>query len=268
MIRHQGNIITLDDGGIIAGNLYSLGQQSTDSPAFKLLSNLSKAYDFEIDFDRGIVVFNTSGMEVVDRVMDLLKVIITVTTALPFIRVSPNRPIIGGQRLRTRIKNAYSEQQILNLVEPNLKLLGASVDSWPIDFHWQIKTPEQSKDVYIVALDLQVEEPLQKAERVAGLALDTRSTIGENFLRIVIDKSYIRDPAVDSAASTAARFLMVHKGTLRYDLYDFGEEDQRRHFVGQSVNELMGDMGREWREMWLQRKPQTSRMMTQLSNAE
>lgn len=268
MIRHQENIVTLDDGGIIAGDFFSLGQQSTDSPAFKLLRNLSKAYDFEIDFDRGIVTFDTSGMGVVERVMDLLKVIITITTAVPFIRVSPNRPLVGGQRLRTRIKKAYKEQQILDLVQPNLKLDGVSVDSWPIDFHWQIQTSEQSKDVYIVALDLQVEEPLQKAERVAGLALDTRSTIGENFLRIVIDKSYIRDPVADSAASIAARFLTVHKDTLRYELYDFGQEDERQYFVRQSVNELMGDMGQAWRELWSQTKPQTSRMMTQLSDAE
>lgn len=81
--RHELPIV--DDGGAIAGLLFSLGQHEEGSPGYRLVMQLAEAHDLRVDFDRGLVwaVFRESLYE---TVAEVAKVVISVFTVLHHIR--------------------------------------------------------------------------------------------------------------------------------------------------------------------------------------
>ena len=256
-VRDEGQKFVLDDGGAIAGHLFDLGQHPVATPAYRLLEAMAKAYSMEIDFDRGVVRASREREHLSDGFSDLLKVIVTLTSATPFIQVRPSRLRAGSSRLRTRIRKAYMERELFDFVDPSYELEGAAIDSWPIDFHWQVNRngSGQAKDVFVVALDLRVNTPLQKAHQVASLSIDAKTLLLDSQFRVVIEKD-----AQNEQADTAVRFLRRHHSELRYELYDFGDSTERRHFLSQSAEEILGPAGQAWRELWSRSKPRTLSM--------
>lgn len=235
----------LDDTGAVAGHLFSLGQQAVDTPAFKLLNTLAIAHDLNLDFDEGLVKVTVPIDELFEGFIELVKVILTMVTAGTHIRVHPRRLKLFGPRVRTKIRRDYQVKNVLGLVEPDYKIQGTAVEAWPVDFHWSVRTDEESRDVYVIAVDLDILDPLRKAERVAALAVDSKSEIERNYLRIVMDTH-----GHNSASEVAASFLKQHSQMLGFRLYNFGEEEERQSFVEQSVDELLGQAGEHWREFW------------------
>ena len=100
----RGNVVFLDDTGTIAGHLFSLGQDTTNTPAFKLLESLVRAYGLELDHDEEVVKHTVPLDNLFEGVMDLGKVILTVVTAMPFMRVQPRQDGMHGQQVRTKIR--------------------------------------------------------------------------------------------------------------------------------------------------------------------
>jgi len=240
--------VTLNDAGAIAGNLFSLGQHTQDTPAFKLLCNLMKAYGLHIDFNNGLITTTVvDERQMSDAVVDFSKVILTMLTAIPHIRVEPHRLKPLGQRLKAKIKVQYGQANILDLVEHDILLPGETVGRWPIDFHWWIKQNGQIEQVYVVTVDLDVQESLGKAAKVTALALDIQRNATYDKLRIVIDSH-----GENSNASVAGSLVKQYGDRLKYKVYDFEKEDERLVFVKQSVNEITSEMGEPWRDFWRQ----------------
>ena len=159
-VYDDGDSLRIEDTGTIAGHLFTLGQHTLNTPAFRLLKEIAQAYDLTLDFDNGAVTTKANAESAVQRVMDMTKAIITMVTATPFIRVSPHRVKSAGQRLRTRIKRAYKDANILDLVQDQYELPGESGIDWPIDFHWWLQaehlTPIHNngrQHIYVVAAD-------------------------------------------------------------------------------------------------------------------
>ena len=244
-VYHSGNSIVLNDVGAISGNLFTLGQHTQDTPAFKLLRNLEKAYGLKLDFDNGRVTVTVTKDEMYDALMDFSKVILTMLTAIPHVRVEPHRLKPLGQRLRVRIRTQYKQANILELVEHDYSLPGETVENWPVDFHWWIRRNGSMEHVYVVAVDLDVREALMKASKVTTLALDARRSLTDDKLRIVLDSH-----GGDSNATIATSLMKKHSEKLQYQVYDFGQDDDRQIFIKQSIDEITGEMGESWRDFW------------------
>jgi hypothetical protein len=244
-VYHTGDSIVFNDVGAIAGNLYTLGQHTQDTPAFKLLRSLERAYGLQLDFDNGRVTLTVSKEEMYDALIDFSKVVLTMVTAIPHIRVRPHRLKPLGQRLKAKIKTRYKEANILDLVEHDYYLSGETVESWPIDFHWWIKRDGHTEQVYVVAVDLDVIEALGKAAKITTLALDAKRSPTYDKLRIILDSH-----GENSNASIATSLLKTHSKKLQYDVYDFGQDEDRQIFINQSVDEITGELGEPWRDFW------------------
>ena len=256
-IYQDGDSIRIEDTGTIAGHLFTLGQHTLNTPAFKLLHGIAEAYGLTLDFDKGTVTTEANSDNVIERVMDLTKAIITMVTATPLIRVPPHRVKPVGQRLRTRIKREYKRNNILALVQDDYELRGASGIPWPIDFHWWI-TPDpiatgpvasdsiDISHVYVVAADFNVQDPLVKANHVAALGLDTQRK-GIDNLRVVIDHS-----RKDAEAREAMSLIRTHSKRLGFKVFDFDTPDERGNFLRQSTTEILDKAGESWRASWLE----------------
>ncbi len=243
-VYHMGDSIVFNDAGVIAGNLFTLGQHIQDTPAFKLLRNLEKAYGLKLDFDNGRVTLTVTKEEMYDALIDFSKVVLTMVTAIPHIRVEPHRLKPLGQRLKAKIKDQYKRANILDLVEHDYSLSGEIVESWPVDFHWWLRRNGNMEHVYVVAVDLDVTEALVKASRVTTLALDAKR-LSYDKLRVVLDSH-----GENSNASIATSLMKKYSERLQYKVYDFGQEDERRTFINQSIDEITSELGESWRDFW------------------
>lgn len=84
-IRCQDDMVTMDDGGAIAGLLFSMDQDVEGTPAFDLLASLAKRHSMLLDYDEGFVKRVCRLDEVADVLPMFTRVVLTVLTASPHI---------------------------------------------------------------------------------------------------------------------------------------------------------------------------------------
>ena len=233
----------IDDGGSVAGLLFSLGQHDETTPAFKLLESLQRTHGLELDFGEGLVKLSVDEGDIYDGIAEMAKVVMAVHTVAPHIRVNRRSTRSFGPRLRSKITQRYRQMQVLDLVERRHRIDGAKVEGWPIDFRWSIGSNGQSKSVHVVAADLGVVEPLDKAQKVVALSLDTRvqRRREQGQLRVVFETR-----AGSSASAEAGEFLRFHGHELAYEVFDWGITDESSNFFTMAANELMSQAGEPW----------------------
>ena len=258
-VSTDGTSVTIDDAGKVAGLLFSLGQHTQDTPAYKLVRNLERAHGLEVDFNEGLLKVSVPNQDLYDGVAEFTKVVLAIHTVTPHIRVSPRRmKALGGKRLKSRIREEYRSRGIFELVEPDFEVTGVTIPYWHADFHWSVATEEDSQtDVYVVATDLNVAEPLQKAQRITAFSLDTKVLHPNDGIRVVMD---VNENNVQ--ATEAAKFLRHHSMGLRYRVFDFGNEPERSEFLDTSVQEILGDAGAAWRDVWTRRRVATAGVLS------
>ena len=246
-VSSDGANATIDDAGTIAGLLFSLGQHTQDTPAFKLLRNLERAHGLEVDFNEGLLKISVPDKDLYDGITELTKVILALDTVTPHIRVAPRRmKPLGGKRLRSRIRQEYQSRGIFDLIESDYEVAGITIPHWHADFHWSVAAGENTyADVYVVATNLNVAEPLQRAQRITAFSLDTRRQPSDNGIRVVMEANN-----ENVQATEAAKFLRHHSTHLPYRVFDFGIEPERSEFFDTSVEEILGDAGAGWRDIW------------------
>ena len=67
-VSTDGTSVTIDDAGKVAGLLFSLGQHTQDTPAYKLVRNLERAHGLEVDFNEGLLKVSVPDQDLYDGV--------------------------------------------------------------------------------------------------------------------------------------------------------------------------------------------------------
>ena len=86
-ITTQNQLVRIDDAGAVAGLLFSPGHHEEHTTAFKLVTDLARAHDLEIDFNEGTISISTTPEHITEALWILTTVIITVLSAVPHLRV-------------------------------------------------------------------------------------------------------------------------------------------------------------------------------------
>ena len=234
---------TIDDAGSVAGLLFSLGQNVEGTPGFRLLEHLRHAHGLELDFDQGLLKLSVAEDRLYDGVAEMTKVILALHTAVPHMPVSPRRERSFGPRLKSKIVRRYRDMKILDMVERSYLLDGATVSGWPVDFRWSIGSNGNRHAVNVVAADLAVAQPLEKAHKIAALSVDTqmqdRGRIDQ--LRVVFESQ-----AENTQAEEATEFLRFHSKKLEYHVFDLGERTEFDDFFSTSLQEITRETPEEW----------------------
>ena len=183
-----------------------------------------------------------------DGIAEMTKVVLAMQTVVPHIRQSQRRRGSIGPRLKTKVARQYRELEVLDLIQKSYQLDGATLSGWPIDFHWSVGSNGKSYDVDVVTADLNVAEPLEKAQRIAALSVDTREQHqpGNGWLRVVIES---QDD--NSQALKATDFLRYHSDELEYRVFDLRSQDESSEFYDSSVRELTTSIPESWAELLL-----------------
>ena len=235
----------VDDGGAVAGLLFSLGQHEETTPGFKLLESLQRSHGLELDFGEGLVRLTVNESDIYDGVAEMAKVVMAMLTVAPHMREHQRNARSYGPRLRSKIAQRYQQMKVLSLVERHHRIDGAKVEGWPIDFRWPIGSNGQPKSVHVVAADLAVAEPMNKAQKVVSLSLDTRAQRerAQDQLRVVIETG-----ANDTASMEAGEFLRFYGDSLAYELFDLGITNESSNFFRMSEEEIIGHASARWRD--------------------
>ena len=241
----------INDTGSIAGILFSLGQDHQGTPAFKLLEDLAKAHNLEINFDDGLVELSIPEADIYAGIAEMAKVVLTMKTVVPHIRQSRRRQRSFGPRLRTKVARQYRNLEVFDLIQKSYQLDGATVSGWPIDFRWSVGHNGSSYAVDVVTADLSVSEPFAKAQKIVSLSLDTRQLHQprNGRLRVVTESQTDNDQAIE-----ALDFLRFHSSELDYHVFDLREHDESAEFYNSSVMEITTNVPKPWAELMLSRQ--------------
>ena len=241
-ISYEGNRVAIDDGGAVAGLLFSLEQDEEGEPALELLSSLAQRYELLADYDLGLVRGTCSLDEVPNVLPAFTRVVLTLLTASPFLGTKSRRRRLMGPRLRSRVQAEYKDLGIASYVERRVQIPGRAVAHWQTDFRWQLDLGERYRNVFVLTTDLDILDPIGKANNVSGLALDTMAARERDELRIVIDTK-----EAGSDALQAADLIRQQESILNYDVYDFAVSSQRNSFLDLAEQEVWSEPAKEWR---------------------
>lgn len=245
-VRLQAGRATIDDGGSIAGLLFSLDQDTQGTPAFKLVEDLGRTHGLEVDFNEGVVRLSVTEDDLYEGIAEMAKVVLALHTVVPHVRTTPRRVASFGPRLRSKIARRYRDLNILNMVQRSYRLDGATVSAWPVDFRWSVGSNGHSYAVNVVTADLGVAEPIAKAHKIVALSVDThtRNSSNSDQLRVVFESQY--DNAL---ADEASKFLRFHSDELHYDVFDLSERTESSKFFDMSVEEITRNVDEPWHRL-------------------
>lgn len=234
----EGDQITINDAGSIAGLLFSLDQHEEGSPSFKLVEDLERAHGLKIDYQKGLVTLSVREDSLYDGIAEMSKVVLAMHTVVPHIRVAKRRRKSSGPRLTSKIALQYKDLEILDHVERGYQIEGAKGPTWTVDFHWSVRRNGDSHGVNVIAADLGVADPLVKANRIVALSVDTgaRHARGDDHLRVVIETG-----DNGSASGEAVDFLRSYSDELGYVMFDLSVESESSEFYAMSVREVTED---------------------------
>ena len=238
----RGDEVTMDDGGAVAGLLFSLDQDEEGSPAFELMDSLTRRHNLVIDYDLGVIRRSCPLDKVADTLPVFTRVVLTILTASPHLEKRRRRRRSLGRRLRSRIRDSYKDWGIDHYVDQRSQIPGCVMSRWPADFHWQLGSEDRPQNVFVLAADLNIQDPLSKAHKVSSIALDTVDARARDDLRIVIDTH-----EGEHEVSQAARLIRQYESSLKYTVFDFADNSQRSSFFDQATTELLSEKAQEWR---------------------
>ena len=257
-VCYQGGMVTVDDGGAVAGQLFSLEQEQAGSPAYELMSSLIQRHGLIVDHDLGVIRQECGLSRIGETLPWFTRVVLTMLTAAPHLEKKPRQPGSLGRQLRSRIRDRYVEMDVLHLVGRNGYMQGERMHRWPADFHWQMFSEESPHNVFVLTADLKIQHPLRKAERISTLAFDTRNTRSTHDLRVVIDTADL----VTDEGFIAADIIRDHGDQLDYAVFDYADDSDQQVFFSQVGKELLSEPASEWRAAFLRSDPMTANATT------
>lgn len=208
----------LDDMGQISGLLFSMGQESTSSPSYAFVSSLAQAHDVEVNLDNGTLVAHSSPQvqELNQRLFELISVLITIQCSLPHLPARRKKAESLGPRLATRAAGLFHRWKILKQMQRRVRVSGLAVESWHVDYSY--RAGPSGLEVFMATVDLDVVDPLPKAEHVIAMALDVRGAHEKAKVRVLYDRH-----GKNSSTAQAAH-LIQGNSDLGYETYDFASQ--------------------------------------------
>lgn len=229
----EDDLIHLSDMGHTAGLLFSLGQHAEDTPAHQLVKNLSRAYNINVNYDRGILSQNIPVTDDMSGMLDFVKVVLSLQTAIPELRqykVTKSR----RSRLATRLAKDVQQLSMPTYVERQVEVSGKHL-KWVINYKYAQRKPEDV-DILLVAADLGLRDPRIKVEHVLTMALDLMELDYRYDLRVVYETNGSRN---DSPAQAAAQLIEDSQPRLNYKAYNYGDLNKKGEWMNLTLQELL-----------------------------
>ncbi len=216
--------LVVDDLGHTAGLLFAINEHARDAAGHSLVKSLSGEYRITMDYDYGLLARKLASWDDIEGVLEFLQVVVSAQTTVPCLHrrsESKKRGSRLGAQLGRDIRPLRWRGQVQRLVEvPGLR------DSWLVEYKYAKKAGSRSEEICIVASDLTVVQPKQKAEHVLALATDLLRASERPELRIVYG---LNGHGPGTQPQRAAALIEGYQSEIGYQSFNYSNQEQREH---------------------------------------
>lgn len=234
-LEEVGGRLVADDGGRVAGLLFELDQHHTESAGYKVVDGMARAYGMHMDFEEGFIRLPLEDESAGQGAWMMAQFIAALCQTVPHMRLERKERATLGPRLRRRVRRTMRELNVLSLVEQRHEVPGMRKESWVIDFFYRpvSRLVGEPYDVVINTVDLDVVDPIPKAEHVLTLAIDVKQRNPASAIRILYDTH-----SRNSDAEEAAALIRGYGEDLKYETFDYRNSDESGRFSSLLEQEL------------------------------
>lgn len=232
-LQDNGNIL-IDDVGYISGLLFELNEHSEGARGNLLTRQLVDSYEFNIDYDEGIISEQISIVGEVEKLLDFIKVITSIETVLPFIS-RPRKKVEGRRRLSAQLSREISQLRLPLRVEKLVKVTGKH-EIWDIEYKYTRK--EDNSEILILVTDLGLKEPRERAAHVVTLASDVLDADLRQRLRRELRVVYSSNGDNSEATRRAANIIDDYQNRIGYRAFNYNDPKSKSLFANITIQDL------------------------------
>jgi len=232
-LQDNGNIL-IDDVGYISGLLFELNEHSEGAPGNLLTKQLVDSYEFDIDYDEGIISEQISIVGEVEKLLDFIKVITSIETVLPFIS-RPRKKVEGRRRLSAQLSREISQLRLPLRVEKLVKVTGKH-EIWDIEYKYTRK--EDNSEILILVTDLGLKEPRERAAHVVTLASDVLDADLRQRLRRELRVVYSSNGDNSEATRRATNIIDDYQNRIGYRAFNYNDPKSKSLFTNITIQDL------------------------------
>jgi len=232
-LQDNGNIL-IDDVGYISGLLFELNEHSEGASGNLLAKQLVNSYEFNIDYDEGIINKQISIIGDVEKLLDFIKVITSIETVLPFIS-RPRKKVEGRRRLSAQLSREISQLRLPLRVEKLVKVTGKH-EIWDIEYKYTRK--EDNSEILILVTDLGLKEPRERAAHVVTLASDVLDVDLRQRLRRELRVVYSSNGDNSEATRRAVNIIDDYQNRIGYKAFNYSDPKSKSLFTNITIQDL------------------------------
>jgi hypothetical protein len=232
-LQDNGNIL-IDDVGYISGLLFELNEHSEGASGNLLTKQLVDSYEFNIDYDEGIINEEISIVGEVEKLLDFIKVITSIETVLPFIS-RPRKRVEGRRRLSAQLSREISQLRFPLRVDKLAKVTGKH-EIWDIEYKYTRK--EDNSEILILVTDLGLKEPRERAAHVVTLASDVLDVALRQRLRRELRVVYSSNGDNSEATRRAVNIIDDYQNRIGYRAFNYSDPKSKSLFTNITIQDL------------------------------
>jgi hypothetical protein len=239
-VEEQDNRLIVHDGGHISGLLFEAGPAGASAADKRTVEAFVKDTGLARDPERGVVFAFAEKASLTYWMFEIGRTIAVASTIVPTI-MRPRRVRRRlGPRIAQQIVQRLIAEGLMTFIKPGLTVRGVTEQSRYVDFSYTVPpNPLQQQaetSVFILALDLDVADPIAKAYRGLAAATDlSGAAVNNNAIDVRLVHS------VGSANGTAERAIkLIRVAGAKHLLKDYSWDDpsDRNLFLTSVAQEL------------------------------
>lgn len=243
-VEERDGRLMVHDGGHIAGTFFEAGPAGASAADKRLLDNLVKESSLEVDSNNGIVFAMAETSSLNYWMFEVARTVLIASSAIPAAAPRRRRRRRLGPRIAQQIVERLMAEGMMSVIKPGMNVRGVTEQERYVDLSYTIaadpRRQEADTTVFILAMDLDVANPIAKANHGLVVATDlSRAAIGNNQIDVRIVHSV---GTANGHSERAKKLIQVAAGKHLLTDYSWDDpEDQARFLrrVGQEVSPLV-----------------------------
>lgn len=239
-VEEQGDHLKIHDGGHIAGLLFEAGPAGASATDRRAVHTLVRDSGLSRDAETGVVFAIAERSALVYWMFEIGRTMVTASAMTP--TTTPRRR--AGRRLGPKVAQQIIQRLIAEglmwAITPGTSVQGITEQPRHVDLSYTIpKNPMKTQpdtSVFIITLDLDVANPMDKANRGLAVATDLGGTAGDDNdvdVRIVHSSG-----GANASADRAKRLIKAAAGKHLLKDYSWDEPEEREGFLSIVAQEV------------------------------
>lgn len=234
IIQVDEDSFQIDDVGYISGLLFELNEHSQEAAGHLLTKRLIDMYKFNMDYNEGVITQKISVEREIEKLLDFLKVVMSIETVLPFVS-QPRKRLEGRKRLRAQLGREIKQLHLPLTVEKFAKVQGKH-EVWDVDYRYMRR--EDQVDILILTADLGLKEPKERVAHIITLASDVLDINLSNKQHRELRVVYSVNGNRSMATKRAVNIIEDYKSRIGYKAFNYANKESKTNFTDLTVQDL------------------------------